>query len=208
MDFENDDVRICRMTSMGEYKVVKLMMNEEPTGNKAEMLKACNSNPWLFADVHISSNTKRTNDIVKRFTSVLKQGDPVICLGDLCDKHTSNMELVTSFVNRINTGNMFLILGNNDYYTISDYIKMGFKYVTDEFSFKKDGKDIVMTHAPIPTRSKRINIHGHIHGSGVYWNMNPAGHYDVFVGTDECPDIVRMDTLLNTNKVNTYRKVT
>lgn len=192
----NDDLRIHRMSSQGAYKCVKLLPNEEPIGDSEQMKQACLSNPWLLSDIHISSNTKRTKDMIKRFRAQISPDDNIIILGDLSDKHTGSLALVFDFIVSI-PGKKFLILGNNDYYHLSDYQHMGFSYISDEFKFKKDGKTYWLTHVPMPVPNGTINIHGHIHGSGMYWNMSPNGHYDVFVGTDESPELVRMNDLLN-----------
>lgn len=192
----NDDLRIHRMSSQGAYKCVKLLPNEEPMGDPEQMKQACLSNPWLLSDIHISSNTKRTRDMIQRFRAQISPDDNIIILGDLSDKHTGSLQLVFDFIVSI-PGEKFLILGNNDYYHLSDYQHMGFRYISDEFKFEKDGKTYWLTHVPMPVPNGTINIHGHIHGSGMYWNMSPNGHYDVFVGTDEAPELVRMNDLLN-----------
>ena len=50
---------IHRMTDMGLYKVVKLKRGETPLGNKRKFIEALNSNPWLFADIHVSANIEQ-----------------------------------------------------------------------------------------------------------------------------------------------------
>ena len=197
MILSNDDSQIKRMTSQGSYKIVKLLMNEEPTGNKTKMYDACESDPFFISDVHISMNTERTKKILDEINNKVSPQVPLIVLGDLTDKHTGTFNSTVEFVKSINTPNKFLIIGNNDYYTIGDYIEMGFVYVTDEFTFKHNGQNYILSHCPIPlTNKKAINIHGHLHGSNTYWNMSPAGHYDVFVGTDAEPKVIRMSELL------------
>lgn len=187
---------IHRMTDMGLYKVVKFKKGETPLGNKRKFIEALNNNPWLFSDIHVSANTNRTDNFLKKLNSVVKKNDNLVCLGDLMNKHTGTPKDVRDFVNRINCKNKFLILGNNDFLKVEDYIDMGFVYVTDHMAINIDGKKVIFTHCPIPVKDDTINIHGHIHGSGKYWNMSPNGHYDVFVGTDEDPDLVRYNTLL------------
>ena len=194
---EYDNFHINRMTDMGLYKVVKLKRGEKPLGNKSKFITALNSNPWLFSDIHVSANTNRTKIFLDKINSVVGQDDYLICLGDLLNKHTGTNFAVDRFVHEIQCPNKFLILGNHDFLRIEDYINMGFKYVTDHFAINIHGQKVILTHCPIPVKSDTINIHGHIHGSGEYWNMSPDNHYDVFVGTDEEPDLVRYNTLLN-----------
>ena len=187
---------IHRMTDMGLYKVVKLQKGETPLGNRKMFIRALNNNPWLFSDIHVSANKTRTKEFLKKLNSVVKENDDLVCLGDLMNKHTGTSRDVRDFVSNINCKNKFLILGNHDFLKVEDYIDMGFLYVTDHMAINIDGKKIIFTHCPIPVKNDTINIHGHIHGSGKYWNMSPEGHYDVFVGTDEAPDVVRYNTLL------------
>lgn len=187
---------IHRMTDMGLYKVVKFKKDETPLGNKRKFLSALNSNPWLFSDIHVSSNFNRTKNFLKKINSVVKENDNIVCLGDLMNKHTGTPQNVRDFVNDINCKNKFLIIGNHDFLKVEDYIDMGFVYVADYAAVIINGQKYIFTHCPIPVKDDTINIHGHIHGSGKYWNMSPNNHYDVFVGTDEDPDIVRFNTLL------------
>lgn len=194
--YSEETPRICRMENMGLYKVVKMKKGEKPLGDYRKCMKALNSNPWLFSDIHVSSNTKRTEIFLDKINSVVKENDNLVCLGDLMNKHTGTTQMVIDFVDKINCKNKFLILGNHDFLKIEDYIAMGFSYVTDHIAINIDGKKVIFTHCPIPIKKDTINIHGHIHGSGRYWNMNPEGHYDVFIGTDEEPDLVKYNTLL------------
>ena len=189
--------RIQRMSNMGLYKVVKLKKGEKPLGDYKKCMRALSSNPWLFADIHVSANTNRTKTFLDKINSVVKTDDNLVCLGDLMNKHTGTTQMVKDFVNDIQCKNKFLILGNHDFLKIEDYIAMGFSYVSDYIAININGQKILFTHCPIPVKNDTINIHGHIHGSGRYWNMNPNNHYDVFVGTDEEPDLVRYNTLLN-----------
>lgn len=192
-----EDNKIKRITSQGSYKVVKFLMNEEATGNKTAMYNACESDPWFISDVHISVNKKRTEAILNNIYENVGVDDSLIFLGDLTDKHTGSLKLTREFIQEVDRTNIFLIIGNNDYYTIGDYIDMGFVYVDDCFRFKKDNQNYILTHCPVPVgNSKAINIHGHLHGCGCYWNMNPQGHYDVFVGTDGEPQVVRFSDLI------------
>lgn len=197
MQMQPEDNRIYRMTDMGLYKVVKFKKNESPLGNKHKFIQALNNNPWLFSDIHISANTKRTQIFLDKVNSVVKPDDYLVCLGDLINKHTGTNASVRKFVNSIACNNKFLILGNHDFLKVEDYIDMGFLYVTDHAAVNINGQKVIFTHCPIPVKSDTINIHGHIHGSGEYWNMSPDNHYDVFVGTDEEPNLVRYNTLLN-----------
>lgn len=197
MLMSSNDTKIKRMTTQGSYKIVKLLMNEEPTGNKSKMYDACESNPYFISDVHISMNSNRTEKILNNINKYVSPSDYLIILGDLTDKHTGTLQTTADFVRRIETPNKFLVIGNNDFYTIGDYIDMGFIYITDEFSFKINGQNYILSHCPLPIgNSKTINIHGHLHGSNTYWNMSPAGHYDVFIGTDAEPKVIRMNALL------------
>jgi hypothetical protein len=58
---------------------------------------------------------------------------------------------------------------------------MGFLSVTDEATFDVSASQrILLTHCPVPVKNDEVNIHGHIHGSRCYWNVDWKNHYDVW----------------------------
>lgn len=69
-----------------------------------------------------------------------------------------------------------LVLGNNDCLPKNVYKEMGFDYVVS----KIDTPQILFTHKPQPISSDKLNIHGHIHGSRKYWDIDPKNHIDVY----------------------------
>ena len=55
---------------------------------------------------------------------------------------------------------------------------------------------VILTHCPYPVNMDEVNIHGHIHGSHIYWNVDWRNHYDVWdegfnpITIRECLDIL------------------
>lgn len=191
-NLDNDYEPIWRFESVGLYKKVLLRKNEKPLGNEKELKTHINDNLWLIGDIHISSNTERTKKIVKMINRAVGKEGYVLFLGDLVNKHTGTWEMVKDAIADIHTPNKFLILGNHDIRELHDYIDAGFKFVTDKVEGEYKGWKVIFTHAPEPVSPKCINIHAHIHGSGEYWNMSPARHYDVYVKSG----IVHSDTIV------------
>ena len=181
---------VWRFNSVGNIKKVQLMPYEHPLGNEKELKTHINDNLWLISDIHLSSNTERTNLIINRINRAVGKDGYILFLGDLVNKHTGTWAMVIDAMEKIKTPNKFLILGNHDTRLLHEYIDIGFKYVSDRFESSYKGWKVVFTHAPEPVNFNSINIHGHIHGSGEYWNMSPYRHYDVYVKSG----IVNRDT--------------
>lgn len=138
---------------------------------------------YVFGDPHISSkNPEKSDRWIKNINSRVKPTDHLLILGDLDGKKgTGSFELTKKFLNRIHTKNIYLILGNNDPYEIKDYVKLGFKTVTDIAEYQESPQTkVILTHCPYPVEKDEINIHGHIHGSRCYWNLDWHNHYDVW----------------------------
>jgi hypothetical protein len=58
---------------------------------------------------------------------------------------------------------------------------MGFKIVDDQVIYSESpSQSIILTHTPVPIKNDQVNIHGHIHGSRCYWNVDWHNHYDVW----------------------------
>ena len=138
---------------------------------------------FVMADLHISSkDPDKTNYIIRNVNSKVSPEDDLLIIGDLDGKKgTSSIELITSVLKKFRTKKIYLILGNNDQYSIDDYVKMGFKSVTDRALLKQSGMgNILFTHCPEVVPNDDKNIHGHMHGSNIYWNVDYHNHYDVW----------------------------
>lgn len=155
---------------------VNLLSGEKPF--QPEVLNnILSENVFVIGDLHLSTkDKKKTELIVKNINSRIGRNDHLLFLGDFDGKKgTGSYQLTKDTLKRFITKNIYLILGNNDPYTIEEYAKMGFKSVVDIASFRPSYgsfEKIVLTHCPLPVKEGELNIHGHIHGSRCYWNVD------------------------------------
>lgn len=104
-----------------------------------------------------SSVSHMNEHMVNSHNSVVRPGDKVYFLGDVCmDRKGKGLEILS----RMN-GEKVLIKGNHDLAKPSDYLKY-FKDIRGSHQF--DG--LIMTHIPIHSESLArwgLNVHGHLH---------------------------------------------
>lgn len=163
------------------YMMIELMDNEQPFGVE-ELANNIDENIWLATDVHIGDpkdtwENKRRR-ILTSINKKVKMNDHLLFLGDMVG-HDDNvtLDMLKGFIKGLLCKNVYLILGNNDYFTMEEYKSIGFKAVTDKFIYK----NYIFTHCALPDVPEGyLNIHGHIHGSKLYYDMDPAGHIDVW----------------------------
>lgn len=167
---------------------------------------------FLICDPHISSKKpEKTKMIIRSINARVSRHDHLIILGDLDGKKgTGSIELTKKFVGSINTKNIYLILGNNDPYSIETYAKIGFKSVVDKVIYKDSSARVIyLTHCAVPVNRGEINIHGHIHGSKCYWNLDWHNHYDVWnedftpITIRECLEIIEKGLYTATSENHT-----
>ena len=162
--------------------IIRLLKGERPY--KPELLKSVlNEKTFLIADPHISKvDRKKTQMIQNSINRRVSKDDSLVILGDLDGKKGSGSYSETKrFLSGIHCKNIYLVLGNNDPYKIRDYVRLGFKSVVVETEWDKSPVDkVILTHCPIPVGLRQVNIHGHIHGSRCYWNVDWHNHYDVW----------------------------
>lgn len=146
--------------------------------------------PWVSSDYHLlkelkygNKDLRRTNDIIAMHNKFVKPNDVFLFLGDISeseffdqDKEKIMNELI-KYCNRLN-GIKILLTGNNDTIDIDVYKQMGFKEIYTEAVATQN---YIFSHHPVPTANK-LNLHGHIHGTKEYWNMNAEKHIDVYFG--------------------------
>ena len=98
-------------------------------------------------------------ELVKRWNSVVSDGDIVYHLGDFAFKNSD----ITNLVNKLN-GKIYLIRGNHDHKSINYYNTHGLEVIPTRTII--EDKKIILSHRPIPDRDipeGMINVHGHIH---------------------------------------------
>lgn len=143
-----------------------------------------------------SSVEEMNAELVKRWNKIIRPDDTIYVLGDLTlGKYSDIYPIVTSL-----NGNRYLIRGNHDKFTHSQYLRLGFKAIFQEVVFKQIGRTLRLSHYPYkPTglhrifaykselrfldqrplkRSNEILIHGHCHGKYKFRNRS------IHVGVD------------------------
>lgn len=98
--------------------------------------------------------------IIKNWTILVRKDDLVIHLGDCyVGKESELKEIILNL-----PGRKILVAGNHDKKTLSWYMKNGFDFVCNTFSYTYMGKSILFSHQPIQMHFQEdINIHGHLH---------------------------------------------
>lgn len=191
---------INRQTTTADgVDMVTLLPGEAPY--RPELLNTILSmNTYILGDCHLSTkDPEKTKMITNSINSTVSPQDHIVFLGDLDGKKgTGSYELTRDFLKRLRTKNIYLILGNNDPYTIDEYVKLGFKSVVDKAVYKISAmQQVILTHCAYPVKSGEINIHGHIHGSRCYWNVDWKNHFDVWnedfipITIRQCLDILK-----------------
>lgn len=179
-------------TNSDGVDIVRLLPGEKPY-NERLLNSVLSPDTFLVADLHLSTaDPEKTKKIIRSVNKVLTPNDHLLILGDLDGKKgTGSFKLTKDTISKFNTKNVYLVLGNNDPYTIDEYVKCGFKAVVDMAIYQETpSSKVFLTHCPYPTRGDEKNIHGHIHGSKCYWNLNWENHYDVW-DEDYAPITIR-----------------
>ena len=117
------------------------------------------------------NSVEEHNDfIIDRINSVVSKRDKLFIAGDI--GHNTSVKALRYF-DRLNCGNLHLIMGNHDQCHIEEYAKI-FNKISGIITYK----GFWVTHAPMhPAELRgRLNIHGHVHGhklpDGRYVNIN------------------------------------
>lgn len=137
---------------------------------------------YLMTDWHLWVRNKKNhpechkcksfNQIFENINNTLKPDDLLIYLGDLVDGEFENKEELKAALKNI-TFKKILVRGNNDLFPLQFYKSCGFEDVVDSFVWH----DIIFSHIPLKNKNE-MNIHGHLHGYGIYW-IPYRNHIDV-----------------------------
>ena len=163
------------------YMMIEITEDEQPFG-VAKLSSNITDNIWLATDVHIGEPEDTWENKRRRILTVInrkvKQNDHLLFLGDMVGHGTNvTVDMLKGFIKALYCQNIYLILGNNDYFTMEEYKSIGFKAVVDKFNYK----NYIFTHCALPDVPEGyLNIHGHIHGSKMYYDMDPDRHIDVW----------------------------
>ena len=161
---------------------VALLKDEHPH-NQLLLETILSPDTYVIGDLHLNAKDDAKNQLILRsINGTVSRDSHLLIVGDLDGKRdTSDAKYIAAFIKKINTKNIYLIVGNNDRYSIQTYINMGFRAVTDEAVYKESAmKKVYLTHCPRKIGPNEYNIHGHIHGSKCYWNVDWHNHFDVW----------------------------
>lgn len=127
-------------------------------------------NYWLTTDTHFfhkkmgeyCGRPEGFEDLIKEGLKVVKPGDVLIHLGDICigQDVRAHKELLKPLKCK-----KWLIRGNHDEKTDKWYLDHGWDFVGDEVLLNKFAKRILLTHRPVLDGEYDINVHGHQHNN-------------------------------------------
>jgi calcineurin-like phosphoesterase family protein/uncharacterized C2H2 Zn-finger protein len=137
---------------------------------------------WIGTDYHLWNGHKdkpqgADEKLIQNQIELVKDDDVFIYLGDLVDDTwTDKLKMRKAY--RSLKGRKILILGNNDIFDEQVYRDCGFEYVLESFKYK----NILFSHFPTDLKESgaEINIHGHLHWSGDYFEYPYQNHADVY----------------------------
>lgn len=112
-----------------------------------------------------SSYQEMDEELVRRWNSVVKQGDTVWFLGDFTLSH--RVDVIERFARRLK-GRKNIILGNHDKRPVKTYYDVGFERVYDHPVIIKDF--FILSHKPmfITPEMPYYNIYAHVHNHSAY----------------------------------------
>lgn len=177
--FSNDEA-IDRVVTKDGVRFVKLKDDETPYGLN-ELIQNISSEMFIVSDLHIGDPiddwTDKRDKIISTINNIVGKNDKLLILGDLtAHSNTTNIYDVVNFIKCLKCENLYLVLGNNDIYSIDSYKRMGFKAVVDKVIWR----NYIFTHMPIPVTGKEINIHGHLHEEIRYENVDWHNHIRIW----------------------------
>ena len=81
---------------------------------------------YLISDIHISSkDPEKTKNIIRNVNAKVSPNEHLLILGDMDGKKgSSTWKLIRDTIHKFRTKNIYLILGNNDQYSIDEYVKI------------------------------------------------------------------------------------
>jgi calcineurin-like phosphoesterase family protein len=139
---------------------------------------------YIFTDPHFNHDKLielgRPKDFEERLSknivkANLKKEDVLLCLGDVC---IGNDENVHTWLRKSVDARLWLVLGNHDKKSNDWYLRHGWDWVGNTFTYEHGGKKLLFSHEPQPYLvGIDYNIHGHLHNndyrsSGYPWVTN------------------------------------
>lgn len=169
---------------------VSLLRDERPYG-LADLMATLSWDTFILTDLHLDPKDKEKTDmIISNVNLKVNSTKKLLILGDFDAKGHTDKNTIARFIRSLSCQNIFMLVGNNDGFSIQDYIEMGIRGVTDVVTFKSDDRDIILSHCPVPVTGAELNIHGHLHGGREYWNIDWRNHIDAW-SEDYIPMTIR-----------------
>lgn len=166
---------------------IKIVVDNKTIGSRLEEL-----DPWVGTDYHLlaeliktgGANFEHTDAIVAMHNKHVRGEQYFLFLGDLSESeifdqnHMEAARTLIQYVKALN-GRKIIIKGNNDTCSNEFLKKCGFLEVYDNPILLEH---VLISHGPVKTAPGIINLHGHIHGSKNYWNIDYRDHIDAWHG--------------------------
>lgn len=192
-------ISVCKIITDINKDFQSILLLIEPNSNYTKSSRIIdqieNIDPWISTDYHLleeylkgsSNDTERSEEIIRMHNKYVKENDYFVFLGDISEQeffdesrpeYLEYRKKLYEMCKRLN-GKKIIITGNNDTGTDNYYKKLGFIEVIREPVLL--GRH-VLSHEPIKTDKGILNIHGHIHGSKEYWNIDYKDHIDAYYG--------------------------
>lgn len=169
---------------------VTLLKDERPY-NLENLMAALSPDMYILTDPHLNPKDKeKTNMIINNVNIKVMSTGKLLILGDFDAKGHTDRETIARFIRSLSCKDVFMLVGNNDGFSIRDYIDMGIQGITDTVTFKYEEQDVVLSHCPVPVTDQQLNIHGHLHGGREYWNIDWRNHIDAW-SEDYIPMTIR-----------------
>lgn len=152
-------------------------------------------------DGYLDSDTAK---IIEYHNSRIKKRDTFLFLGDVTEEEFLESDILNRVIQIVQNLNGYKILvkGNNDKLDDKYYYDMGFS----EIYSKIESQHYLFTHKPVNVSDNKINVHGHIHGSKEYWDVDWRKHIDVYWKMNNGPQ--KLDTYLAWYKSGKYNGTT
>lgn len=128
-----------------------------------------------FDNRPFTSTEEMNRALVYRWNTVVSPTDTVYCLGDMFWCKTPEAVEVMKELN----GRIYLVKGNHDrMYDAS--LRVHFSRISDYMEIEDNGRNIVLSHYPIPCFKNHFygwfHLYGHVHSS-FEWNMMEHDRY-------------------------------
>lgn len=207
--------------------VTNLKGNESNTLTEKEVFNLIETeNPYISCDYHLLKETNKfhnnetydkyiikTQEAISLHNKYITDNDVFLFLGDISESELHNPEdikLLYIFCHMLKGKYKILIKGNNDCLNNAFYNKCGFDYIIDQNKQLVDNNmKLIFSHEPYPMIENKlgddwINIHGHIHGSKTYYNIDYREHIDAYPWGINDNKILRLNDFIKNYRNGLY----